>query len=397
MDELSRIYKVAGDKIAEILCKSLYDNEGVNVEVKFKQSIIDAVSEILGKKEGEFRDKVNSLVFDDLQQHAQSVFTVSTNSSDRSDSFKHRVLQVCFTTNSSIIPDILNKAIQNNAGNYAPESIMTSMVEVIDETLKKTEVVDDTEDTPLYGGTAGSDGLVLNSNGTVNINDTIKANKETEKENEEYRIKVLADSEKNDHLPSPDQAAIELITELKGQGKTLIDAITKADTFQEKIQESILTAFKNFFNKNQEEFYNDVLRSINNDSNNLLNNKIMKLHILYIILKDGSSEHSDYHFGYNVFKDALTKFISQNPTKDGITEETCKNFCKILNDLLMTKIASVDKPAVLEITDSFDRNFGGGSSRKGKKQKGRKTKRPKTKTKTRKGQKKTKTKKRRKY
>jgi hypothetical protein len=375
--ELSRIYIVAGNKIAEILCKSLYDKEGVDVELEFKESIIKEVIEILNKEKGEFQKKVISLVFDELQQHAQSLFTVSTNSSDRSESFKHRVLQVCFTTNSSIIPYILNKAIQNNSGEYAPESVMTSMVGIIDETLKTTQV--DAEDTPLEGGGGAAAKLGIPSREEI---------EKLEKDNEESRKEFLADSEKNDHLPSPEEAAIKLMEMLEGQQKTLIDAITKAPTFKEKIQESILTAFKNFFNKNQEEFYNDVLRGINNDSNNLLNNKIMKLHILYIILKDGSNPNSDYHFGYNVFKEALAKFITQNPTKEDITEDKYKEFCKILNELLITKIASVNKSAVLEIADSF----GGGSSRKGKKQKGRKTK---TKTKTRKRQKKTK--KRRKY
>jgi len=354
-EEKEKLYTVAGKDLAKLLCESLYTEDGLNLKDLFKKSIADAVTTTLNTPNGRFQTKVNSLVFDNLNKYTKELFKVSTGTKDVVNGFTSRILQTCFATEDSIIPELLKTSISqiNEVSELTPDRVTSKMVETIKNNLKPEEGEKEEEEAETASteeGAVGEDAASVQEEGTGEEGETVKETISTD--NLGSACTAIAKEEKKSELvtltqPPSEQTAepiCNLNTELVAQGNTLINVITNSDNFKTKIENKVTDAFESFFNKKQQSFFNKILESVTSSANNYLMNDIVKTHILYCILSYESEEDntSPYYIGNQIFNEAISKFLSRKDVKDNwknIPLETCKEFTQSLKEILLDKIA----------------------------------------------------------
>jgi len=372
----ANLYKAAGKGIADTFCKSLHTKDGLNLEDLFKKTIAKTLVKMLNKPNGKFQSTVNSIIFDELSNYSTNLFDTAIGDGDSVPSFTARVLRTCFATENSIIPRLLEEAIQGlnqTQREVNPANIMAKMAENIENML------------------GGNRDLFQDYDAKTN---STSSNLDKPSEDEDDSNKIPELQVKGVIAEDVTKYVCDINTALINGGKNLIEMILYSPSFKENMENSITSVFETFLQNKSEELITEILNGLKLGTDEFLNNNIIKLHILYLILTNNETEtesnnggflgmfgskqkskQSRYYLGHQLFQDALSDFVKGNISDT-------KSFTDILNNKLLIKIASNGEAiqGIISLVPGGGRRNTKRRRTKGRRTKGRNAKRRRTKS-----------------
>ena len=299
---LDGFFKNAAKEFIQIICQNIYTNENVNVKDSLNETIIDQINKSLDNpKTGE---ELRRIVFGNdcqtgLRRYIQHLFTFSMKTKNANVyPFMYRVLKIFIHKEDTIIPEILGEALVKlyTEVNELPiledkfYKILLFMEEIIYDKLQKTDFQDEDSSTDKI--------VTINDvkSKSSNLSSSINKNSTNNDKLKGFKIIEKKPSKTTSIVVSAANNSLLLTGKAESINKQFVDAMSDASygedeiPFNAKIQEQILKAIDSMFDKMKNNIYERIAEIVDKYTKFLLNEKQIKLQILYSILSYKNDE-----------------------------------------------------------------------------------------------------------
>lgn len=267
-------FENAAKEFIQIICENIYTNDNMNVKDSLNKTIINFINKSLNKPET--LENMQTIVFGSynsgLTKYIQQLFTFSMKAkNDNVYPFMERVLKIFINKNDKIIPEILSEALIQLVNDSNEETIPEDKILFYMEQIIKIKL--DNPDAEDYENIEEIN---------TNVEDTTQNMGVDEGLDEEANFEIV---EKDLSKKTSKIVNVVLTHNATDVNNKFIEYLSNDDSkYEEEIQKHILTAIDNMMDKMKDNIYDKIKEIVDKYTEFFLNEKKIKLQILYSIL-----------------------------------------------------------------------------------------------------------------
>jgi hypothetical protein len=356
------IYQKISEEISNIICKGIYTNkkDGTNMSENINKIITQKLVDSLNIDK--ISDKIQDIIFgNDDEKHPKglrkfiqdAIKICDGGNKDQIYPFTGRMLQTLFNTNENIIDDMLEideikRALNDNVQTEKDiiELMKKQILAQLSGSLKMKESIETIVPSQPSNVSPSEPSKEIDFLGSIKNMfsfPNVPESKETKEAvcKKETTVASLPTPTELKEVATPPTTQLSDFLKTSNEIQTHIVSEIERSINNEKIEYIVNTALEKIINSVLGKISNTISETvISKYTDSIVNNKTMKLQILYSILSyDEKTDVDDYG---NSRKNDNTLYIAKELIIQGLAKKRLQpgeKFVKLLNDLLMEAIA----------------------------------------------------------